>query len=411
VQLRAAAPVDDQGQHLTEGRHDPVPVAPPRVLLDVSRLIWRRWAGRLPTGIDRVCLAYGEHFGARADAVIQWKGRYIVLDAANSRRLMTLLDDGGPLFRRRLISLLGRALPSAFAATPHRGQIYLNVGHTGLNDPGLVAWIARHGLRAVHLIHDLIPIETPEFCRPGEGQRHEHRMTNALASASGIIGNSQATLDALRAFAAAHRLPDPPMLAAWLAGDVLPTKTAPEAGDRPYFVVVGTIEGRKNHLLLLQLWQRLVERMGDEAPRLLLIGQRGWEAAGALAMLDRCPALHGVVIERGRCDDDELAGLVKGARALLMPSFAEGFGMPVIEALRLGTPVIASDLSVFREIAGTIPTFIAAHDAVTWERTIVEFCGPSLERARQIGAMRDYRAPDWPGHFAMVERWLAALPS
>ncbi|WP_267414522.1 glycosyltransferase family 1 protein [Sphingomonas sp. GC_Shp_1] len=384
-------------------------VGPSRVLLDVSRLIWRRWSGRLPTGIDRVCLAYVEHFGARADAVIQWKGRYIVLDAVNSHRLMTLLAAGGPLFRRRLIALLGGALPRAFAGRPRHRQIYLNVGHTGLNDPGSVAWIARHALRAVHLIHDLIPIETPQFCRPGEAQRHEHRMTNALASASGIIGNSQATLDALRAFAAAHRLPDPPMLAAWLAGDALPTEAAPEAGDRPYFVVVGTIEGRKNHLLLLQLWQRLVERMGNDAPLLVLIGQRGWEAAGALAMLDRCFALRGAVIERGRCNDDELAGVIKGARALLMPSFAEGFGMPVIEALRLGTPVIASDLAVFREIAGTIPTFLPAHDAVAWEQMVLDFCAPCSEQARQIGAMRDYRAPDWPGHFAAIERWLAML--
>ncbi|MEG3085512.1 glycosyltransferase family 1 protein [Sphingomonas sp. PB2P12] len=386
----------------------PVPIP---VLIDVSRSIWRYWSGRLPTGIDRVCLAYVEHFGPRAQAVVQWKRRRIVLTADHSRRLMALLVAPGPPSRQQLIRILGSAIPSAFAGAPQRGQLYLNIGHTGLNDDSLVAWIAHHGLRAVHLIHDLIPIETPEFCRPGEADRHVQRMTNALISASGIIGNSEATLTALRNFAATHSLPCPPMVAAWLAGDVLPSDVVPTPAEHPYFVVVGTIEGRKNHLLLLQLWKRLVERLGDAAPRLVLVGQRGWEAEGAFALLDRSLALQGMVIERGRCDDRELAGLLKGARALLMPSFAEGFGMPVIEAMQLGAPVIASDLAVFREIADTIPTFISVHDAGEWERTILDFCGPSPERARQIAAMRAYRAPSWEGHFAIVERWLETLPA
>jgi glycosyltransferase involved in cell wall biosynthesis len=392
--------------HLPAPARNDVPV-----LIDVSRSIWRYWSGRLPTGIDRVCLAYVEHFGSRAQAVVQWKRRRIVLTPANSRRLMALLVAPGTPSRQQLIAVLARAIPSAFASAPQRGQLYLNIGHTGLNDDSLVSWITHHSLRAVHLIHDLIPIETPEFCRPGEADRHVQRMTNALVSASGIIGNSEATLTALRDFAAQHGLPNPPMVAAWLAGDVLPADVVPTPADHPYFVVVGTIEGRKNHLLLLQVWKRLVERLGDAAPRLVLVGQRGWEAEGAFALLDRSLALHGTVIERGRCDDRELAGLLKGARALLMPSFAEGFGMPVIEALQLGAPVIASDLAVFREIAGAIPTFIPVHDAGEWERTILDFCGPSPERTRQIAAMRAYRVPSWEGHFAIVERWLETLPA
>ncbi|WP_242097982.1 glycosyltransferase family 1 protein [Sphingomonas sp. CROZ-RG-20F-R02-07] len=382
---------------------------PAPLLIDVSRLIWRWWSGRLPTGIDRVCLAYVAHFGVRADAVIQWKGRRIVLAPADARALLALLLEGGPRFRRHLVALLGRALPRALGVRPRRGALYLNIGHTGLNDPTLGAWVARHGLRAVYLVHDLIPIDTPEFCRPGEAEKHVDRMTNALRSAAGIIGNSHATLAGLRAFAARHHLPVPPMVAAWLAGDTLPAFVPPPPAARPYFVSVGTIEGRKNHILLLRLWKRLAERMGTAAPQLLLVGQRGWEADHALAMLDRCAALEGAVIELGRCGDAELAQRLAGARALLMPSFAEGFGMPVIEALQLGTPVIATDLPVFREIAGAIPTYLPAFDGIGWERAVLDFCGDSPERARQMAAMQGYRAPDWPGHFAVVEPWLAGL--
>lgn len=378
------------------------------LLIDVGRLIWRSWSGRLPTGIDRVCLAYLVHFGDRARTVVHWRGRRIVLAPAASRRLVAVMVAGGPRMRSRLVALLARALTGTVVHRPRRGQLYLNIGHTGLNDPSLVAWIARHELRAVHFVHDLIPIETPEFCRPGEAGRHVERMTNALRSASGIIGNSQATLTALRDFAQDRRLPAPPMVAAWLAGDALPTDVAPMSTSRPYFVVVGTIEARKNHQLLFRIWERLTERMGDNAPRLVVIGQRGWEAAEAFALLDRL-APQAVVIERRRCGDAELAALLKGSRALLMPSFAEGFGMPVVEALRLATPVIASDLPVFREIAGDIPTYLSPHDGAAWERAILDFRGEALERARQVEAMRGYRAPDWPGHFARVERWLETL--
>ena len=381
------------------------------LLIDIGRLIWRGWSGRLPTGIDRVCLAYVAHYCARADAVIQWKGRRIVLAGADAERVMTLLLAGGSVSRRGLMAALARAVPRALTAKPRPRQIYFNIGHTGLNDPGLVAWILQHDLRAVHLIHDLIPIETPEYCRPGEADKHIQRMTNALVSASGIIGNSQATLDSLVRFGRTNTLPRPPMVTAWLAGDVLPAKIPAATRDRPYFVTVGTIEGRKNHLMLLQVWQRLIARMGDDAPRLLLIGQRGWEAEAAFALLDRSTDLQAAVEEYGRCDDAELASLLRGARALLMPSFAEGFGMPVIEALQLGTPVIASDLAVFREIAGTIPTFVPAHDAIGWERTIVDFCGPAPDRTRQLHDMRGYRAPDWAGHFATVDAWLETLPA
>jgi len=380
------------------------------LLLDVGRLVWRGWAGRLPTGIDRVCHAYLDRYAGRAHGVIQWKGRRFVLPPADTARLAALLTGDIADRRPRLAAVLARALRRA-VRPPCRGALYLNVGHTGLDDPGLVDWITRHELRAVHLIHDLIPLETPEYCRPGEAARHERRMRHALASASGVIGNSRATLDALDAFGAARGLPRPPAVAAWLAADALPRPAAPVIAERPYFVAVGTIEGRKNHLLLLQLWRALAQRLGETAPRLVLVGQRGWEAADAMALLDRCAALAPLVEERGRCDDAALATLLSGARALLMPSFAEGYGMPVVEAMRLGVPVIASDLAVFREIAGTIPTYLSPLDAVAWERAVLDFAGESPARERQRAALRGYRAPDWGTHFAAVEPWLATLPA
>jgi glycosyltransferase involved in cell wall biosynthesis len=377
-------------------------------LLDVSRLIWRLWSGRLPTGIDRVCLQYVEHFGPRSQALVQFSGRVLVLSPADSDRLFALIRNGSVGLRLAMIASSPLALARARRKPPRTGMIYLNVGHTGLDQAALPRWIARNRVRAVYLIHDLIPITHPHFCRRGEEARHRLRMRNALSSAAGIICNSKATLNELAEFASDLDLPMPPSIAAWISGPTLPERVVPRTLERPHFVTLGTIEGRKNHILLLQIWRSLVADRGKESPILVIIGQRGWEADAVVEILDSAE-LDGHVRELGRCDDEELAGWLAGARALLMPSFVEGFGLPVIEALQLGTPVIGSDLPVYREIVGDIPTYLDPLDRRGWESAITDFTGDGVERARQMRSMRRYAAPGWHSHFARVEAWLAAL--
>jgi glycosyltransferase involved in cell wall biosynthesis len=380
-------------------------MAEPNLLIDASRLIWRVWSGRLPTGIDKVCLAYLDHFGGRAQAVVQRGDWRVVLSMRDSQALFALLRQGGPNFRRRLIGLAPGAMIRA--REPRRGQVYLNVGHTGLNAPGLTAWAKRTGIRPVYLIHDLIPITHPQFCRDGESARHVQRMANALTSAAGIIANSQATLNDLTRFAEKQELPMPSSLVSWLAGESRTEIVTPERLGRPYFITVGTIEGRKNHVLLLRIWQRLADKLGDAVPLLVIVGQRGWSAEQAIAILDAKPA-H--IRELNHCHDHKLAGLIAGARALLMPSWAEGFGLPVVEALALGTPVLAHDLPVYRELAGPVPTYVSSNDEHAWEREIMAYTGECQERARQLKALPNLRVTDWPAHFARVEPWLEMLP-
>ena len=378
------------------------------VLIDVSRLVWRRWRGGLPTGVDRVCLAYLEHFRTRARAVVQRRGHHFVLSKRDSDRLFDFLARGAEGFRFAFAMLALTAFPRASRAPAEKGLLYLNVGHTGLDEPSLGPWISEAGVRAVFLIHDLIPILFPEYCRAGEAAKHERRIANALRSAAGLIANSDATLSDLEAFAAARGLPMPPAIASPIAGPDVRSRVSPRRFDRPHFVIVGTIEGRKNHELLLHIWKRMAAS-GGEVPLLVIVGQRGWEAQAATAMLDRDPDLPGHVIEIGLCSDEDLAAIIAGARALLMPSFAEGFGLPVAEALQLGTPVIASDLAVFREFAGDIPTYLDCLDSPAWEATIQAFVSDSPERERQLDLIPNYRAPNWRAHFSTVDAWIETL--
>ncbi|WP_114227127.1 MULTISPECIES: glycosyltransferase family 4 protein [Sphingomonas] len=381
------------------------------LLLDVSRLIWRRWSGRLPTGIDRVCLAYVEQFGANALAVVQQGNMRRILDERSSQALFERLRQPGQDFRSAFARLVVRTAPGWLVGRSMRGARYLNVGHTGLDTPHLAPWIAREGLKAVYFIHDLIPITHPEYCRPGEEARHRLRMRTVLDSAAGVVANSEDTLRSLSAYAGEVGATVPPMVAAPLGSDLraLPRRNDAVAA-RPTFVVVGTVEGRKNHLLLLQIWDRLARALGDETPRLVIIGQRGWESEQAADLLDRARSLKPYVTELGRCSDRELADHLAGARALLFPSFVEGYGLPLIEALHQGTPVIASDLPVFREIGGDIPDYLDPLDGPAWRQTIMAYAAsPSPERDAQLVRLSNYRVPTWAEHFRIVEPFLDTL--
>lgn len=376
-------------------------------LLDVTRLIWRRWKGRLPTGIDRVCIAYLRHFGPRSQAVVQHDRFRRILGRQASQDLFALLEGPPSRFRSRLLPGILRHLGGLNGSGQKR--LYLNVGHTGLNSDGFRNWVVQSNVRPVFLVHDLIPITHPQFCRLGEDERHRERMRTVLQTASGIIGNSHATLDELASFAATENLPTPPSLSAWLGIDPQPPAISVRR-DRSTFITVGTIEGRKNHQLLLDVWSRLIDRLGNAAPRLLIIGQRGWEAERVFDQLDHSDKLQGHLIELNQCSDQELANHFASARALLFPSLAEGYGLPLIEALAAHLPVIASDLPVFRELCGDIPTYLDPLDRSAWEAAILDFgAGESPQRSSQLERMKHFDPPSWPAHFNSVEAWLQTL--
>ena len=381
-------------------------------LIDVSRLIWRAWRGRPATGIDRVCLAYCERYARRAQAVIQRRGSVRVVSPRQSDRLFRLLlQEGSAVSKTKLAAGLIGALITVRKSPPRSGMIYFNVGHTGLDDPVLPGWLKRNAVRAIYMIHDLIPLTHPQYCRAGEQERHARRMTHALDSAAGIISNSEDTRGQLERFALSNERSMPPTVVAWLSGQTAPPSVTPVRLKRPYFVTVGTIEARKNHLMLLQVWDELVQAMGAVAPILVIIGGRGWEADDVIARLDELGPLQGSVQEVRACNDGVLAAWIAGARALLMPSFVEGFGLPVIEALQLGTPVIASDLPVHHDIVGDKPTYLDPNDVEAWTEAISDFTADGAERRRQVAAIQGYRGPTWDEHFRVAEAWLADLDS
>lgn len=377
------------------------------VILDVTRLVGRHLAGRMPTGVDRIGLEYVRHFGARATALVRHRGRWVEIGEADSDRLFSILRCHPRDQEGTLRWIVAKSYWRTSSPVQRQQRFLIHTAHGGLEEPLFAQKQSRFGGRPIFFLHDLIPITHPEYGRDGEKTRHEARLNVMLQRGDGIITNSGATARELQQYADARGLKPPRTVAALIAPAPLPTAHSNAPLSEPYFVVLGTLEPRKNHLLLLQAWRSMIERLGDKTPRLIIIGQRGWECENVIDLLERCGQLRGFVIEKSRCSDQELANYLAHARALLFPSFAEGYGMPLAEALKMGLPVIASHLPAFEEIADDIPEYLDPIDGLGWMEMIMDYASPnSPRRQAQLARMVKYETQTWKAHFERVENFL-----
>lgn len=384
------------------------------LVLDLSRLLWRaRFA--TPSGIDRVERAYAGYFLTRTDRKVRFVARMGPMGAREipAGSLIAFLDAldrmwaGSAVSGERAMIAKLVAASRRFRSTAPRFAIIPS--HQNWHRRSWLEELRGKAGRLALFLHDTIPADYPEYARTGGAERHQERLTNGLAVADGFIVNSAATLNSLHRYSAPGQ-PPPQAVIAPIGLDPLPPPGPAALPDRPYFVCLGTIEPRKNHLLLLHLWRQLGNSGPDCAPALLVIGRRGWENENIIDLLDRSRGLKGLVHELNAVGDEQLSAYVRGARAVLMPSFAEGFGMPLSEALAAGTPVIAADLPVFRETAGEVPLYIDPLDGIGWKQAILAYSQPdSPLRRGQCERIKSWKPPLWQDHFASVHEFMNRL--
>ncbi len=291
-----------------------------------------------------------------------------------------------------------------------QGSIYLNVSQFPLWAADSFAWLeARRDVKAVFFIHDLLPISMPEYFRTAELERHRKRMANVARFASAAVVTTQTVARDLREHLQGLKRHDLPIFVA--PTPVAPIFSTPRIVDprlqaHPFFVLCSTLEPRKNHLMLLAAWRELVRRDGAAAPKLVLVGTRGWKYALIVDLVERSPPLRDHVIAVAGLSTPGLKRLMDNARAVLMPSFAEGYGLPVHEALAAGAPVLASDIPVFREIDVPGLTLLSPLDGEAWLQTVRRLAARPRE-----GQIEERVAPveNWAAYFGALEGFLAAL--
>lgn len=241
--------------------------------------------------------------------------------------------DGWPANAGRIASLFGsqprwtrRDRPDLFWGPAHRLPV------------GLPAATAQ-----VVTIHDLCWLEAPATMRPATRWLDRLLMPQALRQADRVIAVSGSTRDCLaRVF---------PQVAARVsvvheACEAIPPPGIVKPVAQPFVLVVGTVEPRKNLARLFEAFARLTT-----PARLVLAGARGWGTDAPESMAKRA-GIADRFSYLGAVDDATLSSLYRHASLLAMPSLYEGFGLPLLEALSCGTPVLYGNNSSMPEVAG-----------------------------------------------------------
>jgi glycosyltransferase involved in cell wall biosynthesis len=257
---------------------------------------------------------------------------------------------------------------------PKEGDILLllDSGWNRLDDyPPLLENFRSRGGKIVMCIHDLFPLFYPALYTRGLVADFQVWVDQVVLNSDAVVAVSRSSAESFVAYLRmTERKPRAGMRLGWWclganfvaqSGEVASDAVRELAARAPYFLTVGTLEMRKGYPVALEAFERLWAA-GVEA-NYVIVGQPGWNAAAFEERLRK----HS---QRGRrlfwlddASDADLQLLYRQARAVVLPTFAEGFGLPLVEAAQYGAPVIASDIDVFREVGGPEVSYFKALDA------------------------------------------------
>lgn len=232
----------------------------------------------------------------------------------------------------------------------------------------------RGGRRHVITVHDLNFLYYPQFLTKESRRHYAEQIQWAVNHADGIIADSEHTRqDIIRELNVGpqrvHAVP--------LAADPLFSRVANDESEsavretldrydvEPGFILfVGTIEPRKNLALLVESYAML-RRQTASAPRLVLVGSKGWLFDEIFSAIET-HSLDDHVLHLQQVDDRQLAHLYLSAGLLALPSYYEGFGLPVLEAMHCRCPVIASNRASLPEVVGDAGVLLSPEDPESW---------------------------------------------
>jgi glycosyltransferase involved in cell wall biosynthesis len=260
-----------------------------------------------------------------------------------------------------------------------------------------VFWSPRHQLplllsadiRSVVTIHDLVWKRFGETMRFPGRQLEAFLMPRSVAMAEEVVAVSEFTKTEL---IACFPLSKGKISVVAGASHITDTVVSTDRVEPGYFLFVGTMEPRKNLPKLLRAYARYLE-LSDKPHTLKLVGGRGWGIDESEGVANR-PGLHGKVEVLGKVDEKTLYSLYTAAHALVMPSLYEGFGLPIVESLSRGVPVITSRGSAMSEVAGDAGILVDPHSeedicrallAMTTDRALY-----NTLRARASGRSQQY---------------------
>jgi glycosyltransferase involved in cell wall biosynthesis len=242
-------------------------------------------------------------------------------------------------------------------------------------------------------VHDTVPWTHPETLTPRGVAWHRAMIARAAAKANALVTPTQAVADDL-----ARRVPmSAPVHVIGHGPTSFPDAVDIDVPER-YVLAIGTLEPRKGIDVLIDAMSRF------DGPPLLLAGQPGWGGLDPLAMARDRGLPDGRVRVLGRLSDAELAGVLRRASVLAVPSLAEGFGLPLLEAMAAGVPVVHSNAPALVEVAAGAGVSVPRGDAEALAVALRELLG-SPARAADLVELGYKRVEDFSWRAAAEAVW------
>lgn len=328
------------------------------------------------------------------------------LDAHNQYRLFYAsrtrphaLPPLGPNFRVRALPVHDIWLARLW----HRAQLPLPVEmFTGRVDifhsPDFTLPPTLPGTKTLLTVHDLSFVRDPASAAPGLLKYLNTVVPRSVKRAHHILADSFATKNDLQEI---YAVP-PEKITVLYSGvearfrrmsetEQQAVRAKYQLGEAPLILAVGTLQPRKNYVRVIQAFAELCNQLKTESYTLVIAGGQGWLFDSIFAEVERL-GLRGRVLFPGFIADEDLPALYSAARVLAYPSLYEGFGLPVLEAMACGTPVLTSTVSSLPEVAGEAalcvpPTDVPAlaealHQLLTDEALRADLSAKGLARAQ-----------------------------
>ena len=300
-------------------------------------------------------------------------------------RFRALLSDGRYRRGRAALFLQKRLHGWLHRRRASRGDVFLS-----LHDP-LPA--GPPGLPRLATVYDILPLTHPEWFPEG-GVDHEFlkQLVASIREEDWVVTISEATRNELLAYCPGMR-PSQVVVSYPGARAVFSPRGKEECGrvrERygippgvPYFLGVSTIEIRKNFARVVEAFSRLARDGEGADSRLVLVGPKGWKTEDVYRRVADDPVLSERVLFTGYVSDEDLPALYSDAICFVYPSLGEGFGLPVVEAMRCGTAVITSCVSSLPEVAGTAAELVDPTDVAAIEAAMRVLATDSTRRERR----------------------------
>jgi glycosyltransferase involved in cell wall biosynthesis len=273
------------------------------------------------------------------------------------------------------------------------------------------------GVRLVQILHDMSPIVVPQYSNSGNAtETFPIYCRRILPITDLVLSVSKNTKKDAVKWLTDNELHVPPIEVIRLGDDIKISRPR-KPGDEPFtkgelsdnfILFVGTIELKKNHQLMYYVY-KLARSQGIELPKLVIAGRRGWMTEATFELMTKDPEVSDQFIFLLDRDDEELSWLYNNCLFTVLPSFYEGWGIPIAESIARGVPCLCSNTSSMTEIAeGYVEHFspYSSDECLRGMRRWLEKPA-TLEAARE--RTRQYKQFTWDQSFAQVKKHMEEL--